>query len=119
MSISLEDVSFLLKIPVTGKVVAVENFARYTEESRSDAIKMVSNLLGVSVEEAKEEVNIARGLTIRKHWLKSRWCPKAGSRPRNYPHVECTARAYCLYLLSALFLPIRVGLGVDRAFEAS
>ncbi|KAK9169761.1 hypothetical protein Syun_001901 [Stephania yunnanensis] len=48
MSISLEDVSFLLKIPVTGKVVEVENFARYTEESRSDAIKMVSNLLGVS-----------------------------------------------------------------------
>ncbi|KAK9157330.1 hypothetical protein Scep_003904 [Stephania cephalantha] len=63
MSISLEDVSFLLKIPVTGKIVAVENFARYTEESRSDAIKMVSNLLGVSVEEAEEEVNISKGLT--------------------------------------------------------
>ncbi|KAK9128578.1 hypothetical protein Syun_017375 [Stephania yunnanensis] len=47
MSISLKDVSFLLKIPVTGKVVAVENFVRYTEESRSNAIKMVSNLLGV------------------------------------------------------------------------
>ncbi|KAK9158059.1 hypothetical protein Scep_004633 [Stephania cephalantha] len=85
MSISLEDVSFLLKIPVTGKVVEVENFARYTEESRSDAIKMVSNLLGVSVEEAEEEVNISKGLTVRKHWLKSRWCPKAGSRPVNYP----------------------------------
>ncbi|KAK9158172.1 hypothetical protein Scep_004746 [Stephania cephalantha] len=85
MSISLEDVSFLLKIHVTGKVVAVKNFARYTEESRSDAIKMVSNLLGVSVEEAEEEVNISKGLAVRKHWLKSRWCPKVGSRPINYP----------------------------------
>ncbi|KAK9098890.1 hypothetical protein Syun_025935 [Stephania yunnanensis] len=79
MSISLEDVSFLLKIPVTSKVVAVENFARYTEESRSDAIKMVSKLLGVSVDEAEEDVNISKGLTVRKCWSKSRWCPKGGS----------------------------------------
>ncbi|KAK9128393.1 hypothetical protein Syun_017190 [Stephania yunnanensis] len=111
MSTSLEDVSFLLKIPVTGKVVEVENFARYTEESRSDTIKMVSNLLGVSAEEAEEEVNIRKGLTVRKHWLKSRWCPKAGSIPRNYPPVECTAERTCCTCYRALFLPIRVGLG--------
>ncbi|KAK9111491.1 hypothetical protein Scep_019010 [Stephania cephalantha] len=115
MSISLEDVNFLLKIPVTGKVVAVENFARYTEESRSDAIKMVSNLLGVSVEEAEEEVNISKGLTVRKHWLKSRWCPKAGSRPRNYPPVECTARAYLLYLLSCTLFADKSGSRVSIA----
>ncbi|KAK9145910.1 hypothetical protein Sjap_005813 [Stephania japonica] len=53
MSITLEDVSILLKIPVTGKVVAVENFAWYTEESRKDAIDIVSNLLRVSLEEAR------------------------------------------------------------------
>ncbi|KAK9118917.1 hypothetical protein Scep_017010 [Stephania cephalantha] len=115
MSISLEDVSFLLKIPVTGKVVAVEKFARYTEESRSDAIKMVSNLLGVSVEEAEEEVNISKGLTVRNHWLKSRWCPKAGSRPRNYPPVECTARAYLLYLLSCTLFADKSGSRVSIA----
>ncbi|KAK9092199.1 hypothetical protein Syun_027110 [Stephania yunnanensis] len=96
MSISLEDVSMLLKIPVTGKVVAVENFARYTDESRSDAIKLVSKLLGVSIEDAEEEVNISKGLTVRKCWLKSRWCPKAGARNTTYPPVECTTRAYLL-----------------------
>ncbi|KAK9088474.1 hypothetical protein Scep_027556 [Stephania cephalantha] len=72
MSISLEDVSMLLKIPITGKVVAVENFARYTGESRSNAIKLVSKLLGVSIEDVKDEVNISKGLTVRKCWLKSR-----------------------------------------------
>ncbi|KAK9094564.1 hypothetical protein Scep_026033 [Stephania cephalantha] len=77
MSISLEDVSILLKIPVIGKMVAVENFARYTEESRSDAIKLVSKLLKVSIEDAEEEVNISKGLTVRKCWLKSRWCPQS------------------------------------------
>ncbi|KAK9148391.1 hypothetical protein Scep_007148 [Stephania cephalantha] len=35
MSITLEDVSLLLHIPVTGKVVAVDNFGSYTEESRT------------------------------------------------------------------------------------
>ncbi|KAK9104836.1 hypothetical protein Scep_021680 [Stephania cephalantha] len=115
MSISLEDVSFLLKIHVTGKVVAVENFARYTEESRSDAIKMVSNLLGVSVDEAEEEVNINKGLTVRKCWLKSRWCPKAGSRPTNYPPVECTAQAYLLYLLSCTLSADKSGSWVSIA----
>ncbi|KAK9160075.1 hypothetical protein Syun_006416 [Stephania yunnanensis] len=49
MSISVEDVNILLKIPVTGKVVAVENFARYIEESRLDAIKLVSKLLEVGL----------------------------------------------------------------------
>ncbi|KAK9093009.1 hypothetical protein Syun_027920 [Stephania yunnanensis] len=115
MSISLEDVSFLPKIPVTGKVVAVENFARYTEESRSDAIKMVSKLLGVCIEEAEEEVNISKGLTVRKCWLKSRWCPKAGSRNTNYPPVECTARAYLLYLLSCTLFADKSGSRVSIA----
>ncbi|KAK9111779.1 hypothetical protein Scep_019298 [Stephania cephalantha] len=55
MAISLEDVSILLKIPVTGKVVAVENFARYTEESRSDAIKLVSNYLGLALKRLRRK----------------------------------------------------------------
>ncbi|KAK9140549.1 hypothetical protein Scep_010230 [Stephania cephalantha] len=115
MSISLEDVSMLLKIPVTGKVVAVENFARYTDESRSDAIKLVSKLLGVSIEDAEDEVNISKGLTVRKCWLKSRWCPKAGSRNTTYPPVECTARAYLLYLLSCTIFADKSGSRVSIA----
>ncbi|KAK9111484.1 hypothetical protein Scep_019003 [Stephania cephalantha] len=115
MSISLEDVSILLKIPVTGKVVEVENFARYTEESHSDAIKLVSKLLGVSNKEAEEEVNIDKGLTVRKYWLKSRWCPKAGSRNTTYPPVECTSRTYLLYLLSCTLFADKSG---SRVFIA-
>ncbi|KAK9158588.1 hypothetical protein Scep_005162 [Stephania cephalantha] len=115
MSISLEDVTILLKIPVTGKVVAVENFARYTEESRSDAIKLVLKLLGVSIEEAEEEVNISKGLTVRKCWLKSRWCPKAGSRNTTYRDMECTTRAYLLYLLSCTLFADKSGSRVSIA----
>ncbi|KAK9143486.1 hypothetical protein Syun_012886 [Stephania yunnanensis] len=65
MLISLEDVSILLKISMMGKVVAVENFARYTEESRSDAIKLMSKLLEVSIKDVEDEVNISKGLAMR------------------------------------------------------
>ncbi|KAK9131300.1 hypothetical protein Sjap_011787 [Stephania japonica] len=115
MSITLEDVSILLKIPVTGKVVAVENFSRYTEESRKDAIELVSKLLGVSPDEAEEEVNITKGLTMRVVWLKSRFCPpkskssSTSSSPTTYPQVECTARAYFLYLLSCTLFADKSG----------
>ncbi|KAK9160138.1 hypothetical protein Syun_006479 [Stephania yunnanensis] len=105
----------LLKILITGKVVAVENYARYTDESRFDAIKMVSKLLGVSIEDAEDEMNISKGLTVRKGWLKSRWCPKAGSRNTNYPPVECTARAYLLYLLSCTLFADKSGSQVSIA----
>ncbi|KAK9159850.1 hypothetical protein Syun_006191 [Stephania yunnanensis] len=71
MSITLEDISILLKISVTDKVVAVDNFLRYTEDSCEEAIELVSKLLDVTIEEAKEEVNITRGLTVRKAWLKT------------------------------------------------
>ncbi|KAK9116659.1 hypothetical protein Sjap_015606 [Stephania japonica] len=115
MSITLEDVSILLKIPVTGKVVAIENFSRYTEKSRKDAIELVSKLLGVSPDEAEEEVNITKGLTVRVVWLKSRFCPpkskssSTSSSPTTYPPVECTARAYFLYLLSCTLFADKSG----------
>ncbi|KAK9090725.1 hypothetical protein Sjap_023902 [Stephania japonica] len=65
MPITLKDVSILLKIPVTGKVVAVEKFSSYTEESpHKEAIELVSKLLEVTLDEAKEEVNITNGLTV-------------------------------------------------------
>ncbi|KAK9125874.1 hypothetical protein Scep_014720 [Stephania cephalantha] len=76
---------------------------------------MVSKLLGVCIEEAEEEVNISKGLTMRKCWLKSRWCPKAGSRNTNYPPVECTARAYLLYLLSCTMFADKSGSRVSIA----
>ncbi|KAK9116147.1 hypothetical protein Sjap_015094 [Stephania japonica] len=66
MSISLEDVRIQLKIPLMGKVVAVENFAWYTEECRAVVIKIVCKLLGVSNEDAEEVVNITRGIIVRK-----------------------------------------------------
>ncbi|KAK9090797.1 hypothetical protein Sjap_023974 [Stephania japonica] len=54
MSVALEDVGILLKISVTGKVIATNNFSRYTEDFRMEAIELVSMLLGVSIEGAED-----------------------------------------------------------------
>ncbi|KAK9114267.1 hypothetical protein Syun_021064 [Stephania yunnanensis] len=115
MSISLEDLNILLKILVIGKVVAVENFARYTEESRADARKLVFKLLGVSIKDVEEKMNISKGLTVRMCWLKTRWCPKFGSRDTTYSPVDCTARAYLLYLLTCTFFVENSGSRVSIA----
>ncbi|KAK9148143.1 hypothetical protein Scep_006900 [Stephania cephalantha] len=53
-----------LNIPVVCKVVAVKNFGRYIDESLPKAIKIVYNLLGITIDEAKEEVNYTRSLTM-------------------------------------------------------
>lgn len=114
MSISLEDVSILLKIPVTGKVVLADNFSRYTEESRVEAIQLVSKLLGTTLEEAEEEVNISKGLTVRMSWLKGRWSPKEVPTT-GYPAVEYTARAYLMYLLACTLFADKSGARVSIA----
>ncbi|KAK9156913.1 hypothetical protein Scep_003487 [Stephania cephalantha] len=113
MSITLEDVSLLLHIPVFDKVVAVDNFGRYTEESRTEAINLVSKFFRITIEDAEKEVNITRGLTVRKCWLKSKWCPKA--KPITYPNVECTAHAYLLYLLLCTLFADKSGSRVSIA----
>ncbi|KAK9107075.1 hypothetical protein Syun_023086 [Stephania yunnanensis] len=100
MFITLEDVSILLKILVMRKVVAVEGFSRYTEDYRKEAIQLVSKLLGVTHEEAEYEVNITRGLNVRKAWLKTRWSPTKKPKLLHYHPLQCTARAFLLYLLS-------------------
>ena len=115
MSITLEDVSILLKIPVTGKVVNVDNFSRYTDESRDEAIELVSRLLGVSKEVAEVEVKPTKGLTVRTFWLKDNWGSKRRSSSSGYPNVECTARAYLLYLLSSTLFADKSGSRVSIA----
>ncbi|KAK9162477.1 hypothetical protein Syun_003379 [Stephania yunnanensis] len=63
----------------------------------------------VNIEDVEDEVNISKGIIVRKCWLKSRWCPKAGSRNTIYPLVECTARTYLLYLLSCTLFTDKSG----------
>ncbi|KAK9119546.1 hypothetical protein Scep_017639 [Stephania cephalantha] len=52
MSITLEDVSMLLKILVTGKVVAVEDGL-----DREECFKLLTSLLGVTEANAEDELD--------------------------------------------------------------
>ncbi|KAK9105010.1 hypothetical protein Scep_021854 [Stephania cephalantha] len=112
MSITLEDINILLKISVMGKVVAVGNFSRYTKDFRKESIQLISKLLGITLKEAEDEANITKGLTIRKAWLKTRWSLIGKSKPLHYPPVQCTARAFMLYLLSCTLF-------ADKSLHAS
>ncbi|KAK9094887.1 hypothetical protein Scep_026356 [Stephania cephalantha] len=65
MSITLEDVRMLLKIPVTGKVVECDTIGR------SEAVELVCSALDVPEKEAEQQIN--KDLKVNKAWLKSKW----------------------------------------------
>ncbi|KAK9141233.1 hypothetical protein Scep_010914 [Stephania cephalantha] len=97
MSITLEDVSMLLKIPVMGKVV------NYPSISRDESIELIVRALQVSEKKADKHLN--KYQKVLKSWLKSRWgdLPKLSNKYKEkrqvFPVVECTTRAYMWYLL--------------------
>ncbi|KAK9111691.1 hypothetical protein Scep_019210 [Stephania cephalantha] len=92
MSITLEDVSKLLHMPVMGKVVECD------APSTAEEIELVSRAIGVPEVEAEKQLN--KDLKVNKSWLKRRWgvrpkpSKKVNTKTQLFPLVECTARAY-------------------------
>nr|XP_004514146.1 protein MAIN-LIKE 1-like [Cicer arietinum] len=63
MTITLDDVSSLLHIPITGAFFSVNIF------NKDDAAKLFGELLGVSLATAYAEFNLTRTTTVRYSWL--------------------------------------------------
>ncbi|KAK9092821.1 hypothetical protein Syun_027732 [Stephania yunnanensis] len=66
MSITLEDVSILLKISETDKVVAADNFSSYTDDFCKESIEIDSKLCSVTIDEMKDNVNITKGSLCKR-----------------------------------------------------
>ena len=94
MTITLDDVSCLLHIPITGELCnPAEGF------TDSDAITQAIGLMGVPLDEAAEEIRTNRGPYYRLDWLKKLFVSlRAESR------FDCAARAYMMLLLGYTIL---------------
>ena len=64
MTITLDDVACPLHLPITGR------FLDHEKLENSEAIEMLVDRLGVTVEEALREVDKTRGSHVRYSWLK-------------------------------------------------
>ena len=88
MTITLDDVSTLLHIPVTGK------FFSHPVMSRDLACALLVSLLGVSLGEAMVETSATRGAYVRFSWLRDVYAVQLQE-----DHLENAARAFLLYLV--------------------
>ncbi|KAJ1397730.1 Ribonuclease H domain [Sesbania bispinosa] len=88
MTITLDDVSTLLHLPVTGRLFSLPAL------SREDAKALLVSALKVSHAEATTETEITRGAYVRLSWLRDVY--KSNIESRN---LNAAARAYLLHLV--------------------
>ena len=88
MTITLDDVSSILHIPIVGQ------FPTYEVLSHDEANDLLIELLGVSETQANEELKESRGPQVRMSWLREvyKQCCIVGS-------WEFAARAFLMHLL--------------------
>lgn len=108
MSPTLDDVSVILGIPVIGKSVSCKKL------SNVDAANLLVEAFGVTIDEANVALKVARGQSIKVEWLRQRF--GSVSDVDNDNTIECTARAYLLYLLGCTLFADKTGTRVPVVY---
>nr|XP_027187882.1 protein MAIN-LIKE 1-like [Cicer arietinum] len=88
MTITLDDVSSLLHIPITGAFFSVNIF------NKDDAAELLGELLGVSLAAAYTEFNLTRTTTVRYSWLLDVYYQRCVDQ-----YWQMAARAFLLFLV--------------------
>lgn len=100
MTITLDDVSTILGIPIIGKAVSVEQLS--FERSKT----LVEHGLGVT-SQAHEELVGVRGSSVRLEWLRDLFGDVTDADPEE--HIRHAARAYLLYILGCTLFTDKSG----------
>eukprot|EP00268_Persea_americana_P002268 TRINITY_DN10672_c0_g1_i8.p1 TRINITY_DN10672_c0_g1~~TRINITY_DN10672_c0_g1_i8.p1 ORF type:complete len:248 (+),score=26.44 TRINITY_DN10672_c0_g1_i8:166-909(+) len=101
MTITLDDVSTILGIHVTGKAVSVEQLS--FERSKT----LVEHGLAVTSQQAHEELVGVRGSSVRLEWLKDLFGDVTDADLEE--HIRHAARAYLLYILGCILFTDKSG----------
>ena len=67
ITITPDDIPTLVGIPVMGRYVSLR-------QRITDSQELLVSLLGVSPGEAKDELGLAQGNSVRLEWLRSKFC---------------------------------------------
>ena len=100
MTITLDDVSCLLHIPIRG------TFLSHDRISKEEALDLLVEQLGVTPESALEEIDKTRGCHVRYSYLATVFTTElarareaVGDEEQVTVHRRCAMRAYLLYLV--------------------
>ncbi|RWR93681.1 serine/threonine-protein phosphatase 7 long form isoform X1 [Cinnamomum micranthum f. kanehirae] len=91
ITITLDDVSTILGISLIGKSLSVE------QQSFKRTMTLVEHGLGVTSQQAHEELAGVRGSSVRLEWLRDLFGDMIDADPEE--HIRHAARAYLLYIL--------------------
>ena len=108
MTITLDDVNTILGIPVTGKSVSVEQLSY--ERSKT----LVEHGLGVTSQQAQEELLGVRGTSVRMEWLRDLYGDVTDADPED--RIRHAARAYLLYILGCTLFTDKTGTRVPVVY---
>lgn len=93
MTITLDDVSVLLVIPVIGRTVS----RSLQDDDDNNAMTLLFRTLLVTAAKARDELRLARGCRVRLEWL---WLRFEGvTNDSGLEVIKCSVRAYLFYVL--------------------
>jgi len=103
-TITLDDVPKLVVISVMGCLVN-------TPQRITDVFELVVSLLGVSTREATDELGLVWGNSVRLEWLRSKFFDVTDANLDR--RIECTIRAFLLYLVGCTLFSDKSGARVS------
>lgn len=101
MTITLDDVGTILGVLLTGKSVSIEQL------SFEQAKTLVEHGLGVTSQQAQEELAVVRGSSVRLKWLRDLFGAVTVAEPEEY--IRHATKAYLLYLLGCTLFTYKNG----------
>lgn len=106
MTITLDDVSAILSIPVSGR-----SLSSPTLSTDRDAVSLLHRALCVSNAVARDELSRVHGHSVRLQWLRDTF--RAVTDAAGLPSVQFAARAYLLYVLGCTLFTDKSGTRVS------
>ena len=103
MTITLDDVFCITRIPITGSLVR--------SEAVDDPVRLLVDALGVSREQALEKLGRLRGQSVRLEWLRVIFSDVSDQWTEQ--RIVRAARAYLLYLLGCTLFTDKTGTRVS------
>ncbi|XP_028124360.1 protein MAIN-LIKE 2-like [Camellia sinensis] len=101
MTLTLDDVGTILSLPIVGRSISVPNVRDH------HGVTLLVSGLGITKRVAHNEVSTAGGNLVRLEWLRSHFASVTDSDLEEA--IQCTARAYLLFLLGCILFNDKSG----------
>ncbi|KAK1278401.1 hypothetical protein QJS04_geneDACA023077 [Acorus gramineus] len=109
MTITLNDVTQIVGIPVMGKAIYGS-----TSMDIDEAAELVKECLNLSMTEIREELRLHNGCALKLKWLRGKLANKSSLLPEQ--HIDFVVRGYLLFVLGCTIFSDKTGSTVPTSY---